>query len=196
MNKALKITLYVCLFFVLGLVLSVVALTSIVGHDKPITDKEIAALKLWQDEALNNPEIQDLVRQETANCDEKEIVKRCKRLTKSLHRFSATPPKQYSQDQLSATSKMPAHCVGYARTFCSLCNYAFEVNHIKASCEHARGPIKIGGIDITKNVSYLLTKIGCKGKAGFFKDHDFNIVTYSDGSKERIDPSISAYSLF
>jgi len=194
MNKALKITLYVCLFLVVGFF----TLTTILGHDKPFTDKEMATGENTYQEVyvLNNPEIKDLVRQETADCDEKEIVKRCKRLTKSLHRFSAMPSKKYSQDQLSTQSKLPTHCVGYARTFCSLCNYAFQVNHTKASCLHARGPVKIVGIDLTKIVSGLLRGIGCKNAAGFFQDHDFDIVTYSDGSKERIDPSISAFALF
>jgi len=135
---------------------------------------------------LNNPELQQHIKEKTEGKSEEEIVRICKSLTLRCLRFSVNS-KLNSMEQLSLEHEVPTHCVGYARTFVSFCNYAFKTNHKNAVAYHYRGPLRIMNIDITKVMSRFFMITGQTRWYNFSKDHDYAIIKYHDKEK-RIEP--------
>lgn len=104
--------------------------------------------------------------------DERSIVDYCTRITSENLSFSFKKKKDRKPYE--------ANCVGYAAYMTSLCNYLFERNHYKARAYHVRGTIKCLGVDVCKIAGKF---------SPFFKDYDFVLIKYGDGSEEIVDPS-------
>ncbi len=77
------------------------------------------------------------------------------------------------------------HCVGYARVFATICNYAFSVNGKKGNVKPVVGQVYINGINLNDYSKLLPTKW-----KNFTKDHDFAEVTLSDKKIIYVDPSL------
>jgi len=138
---------------------------------------------------LNNEELKKCIQHETkGKTDVKEIASICCSITRRCLTFS-TQSKLKDLRQLSFDKKTPTHCVGYAKVVTACCNYAFEINHIDARCDHIRGPLKIMGLDLTKIMSTFFKTLGMTRWVNFTKDHDCGLITYK-GKKWRIDPSL------
>jgi len=136
--------------------------------------------------------LQDYIQKSTKGMTEEEIVEWSNKTTSKLLTFSVNS-KLKSLNELSLDKPIPTHCVGYARVYVYVCNYAFQVNNIKAQASQHRGPLYVFGIDVTKILSSFFSKLGMTRWKNFCKDHDYVIVKYNEKSA-RIDPSI--YAIF
>lgn len=136
--------------------------------------------------------LQDYIQSSTKGMNTEEIIEWSNKTTSKLLTFSVNS-KLKSLDELSIDKPIPTHCVGYARTYVYVCNYAFKVNGIKANATQHRGPLYVFGIDVTKLLSSFFSHLGMTRWYNFCKDHDYVLVEY-DNKSIRIDPSV--YSLF
>ena len=78
-----------------------------------------------------------------------------------------------------------ANCVGYARLFTSICNYALEVGGYEGRVKHVAGYVTWHGINLCDVATFVLPK----EYKNFFKDHDFIELDYDD-KYVYIDPSM------
>ena len=98
-----------------------------------------------------------------------DIILYCNKKTQDLLTFST---KCEPFDDRKVT-KM--HCVGYAKVYATICNYAFKINKIAGKAAPVVGYVKWKGINLN-NFSKLLPK----DMRNFTKDHDFVEVKYED----------------
>ncbi len=119
------------------------------------------------------------IKEETKGKSEYDIVVYCNDKTQKLLTFST---KCETFDDRKIT-KM--HCVGYARVFATICNYAFSVNGKKGNVKPVVGQVYINGINLNDYSKLLPTKW-----KNFTKDHDFAEVTLSDKKIIYVDPSL------
>jgi len=137
--------------------------------------------------ALDNAELKQCVREKTRGMtDVDDIVSACSSLTRQCLTFSANSQLKDLR-QLSLSRPTPTHCVGYAKVFTALCNYAFELNHVDAKCYHVRGPLKIIGIDVTWLLSSTFRALGMTRWEKFSQDHDYGLVKYQ-GRQWKVEP--------
>ena len=108
-----------------------------------------------------------------------DIAIYCKEKTQDLLTFS---PICESFDD-SRITKM--HCVGYARVYATICNYAFKVNGVKGTVKPVVGIVKQNGFNLN-TLSNLLPGL----LHDFTKDHDFAEVKY-DNKILYVDPSLN-----
>lgn len=108
-----------------------------------------------------------------------KVVEYCTKLTAKSLTFSD------HCDEVTFVKPSAAHCVGYARTLATLCNYAFKVNHIDAKATPVVGYVKVGGV----NVCHLLSTLPYSSVrwSNFTKDHDFVRIKCPDGDYEYYD---------
>ena len=67
-------------------------------------------------------------------------------------------------------SKGKANCVGYAQLCASICNYAFQINGIKAQAKPVVGYVMFYGINVCNVLKCCMPN---KRSENFVKDHDF-----------------------
>lgn len=132
-------------------------------------------------------DLQQEIREKTKGMSTEEIVAYSNKLTYKLLRFSPVSRLGTTIDNKGVT---PTHCVGYARVYSSICNYAFRINCKDAKCLHVVGTMKVNSVDICKNVSYAFKLMGHRKAYLFTKDHDFCKII-SNGKSQYVDPSIS-----
>jgi hypothetical protein len=119
------------------------------------------------------------IRKETKDKSVAYIIKYSNRLTASTLYFSDHCSK------VTFRKETPAHCVLYAKTYSTILNYSFKVNHIKAHSSPVVGYFKIFGINVCKCLSSI--PISRKFR-NFTKDHDFVEISYHNDILY-IDPS-------
>ena len=115
----------------------------------------------------------------TINLTAYDIIKYSNKKTNELLRFST---KCEPFDDRKVT-KM--HCVGFARVYSTICNYAFKVNHINGRAIPVVGIVKWNGINLNSFSKYLPQKWN-----NFTKDHDFVEVNY-DNYTFYVDPTLN-----
>lgn len=125
-------------------------------------------------------EFRQKIQNETKGMDEMDIVQYCYNKTQELLTFST------KCENFDDKKKTKMHCVGYARVFSTICNYALSTNGFKGFAKPVIGHVYLNGMNLN-DFSKLLPK---KWK-NFTKDHDFAEVTLTDGSRIYVDPSLN-----
>lgn len=115
----------------------------------------------------------------TINLTAYDIIKYSNEKTNELLEFST---KCETFDDRKVT-KM--HCVGFARVYSTICNYAFKVNHINGKAVPVVGIVKWYGVNLNSFSKYLPQKW-----KNFTKDHDFVEVNY-DNFTFYVDPTLN-----
>lgn len=118
---------------------------------------------------LSNP-LKHKISRDTKGYTDAQIIEYSINLTADELRFS-------KQNDISSHK---ANCVGYAQLCCSICNYAFIVNHSKSRAKPVIGYIKILGFNIHPLAQALLPAL-----KNFVANHD-----YVQCGTRYFDPSI------
>lgn len=124
-------------------------------------------------------EFKQEIKEETKGKSEYEVVVYCNDKTQKLLTFS-TKCEEFDDRKVT---KM--HCVGYARVFTTICNYAFSVNGMKGSVKPVVGQVYLNGTNLNDYSKLLPTKW-----KNFTKDHDFAEVRLSNQEIIYVDPSL------
>lgn len=135
-----------------------------------------------------NASVFDKVKTDTKGMTVDEVIEYCEDLTSDLLVFS-TESKLKTVESLSLEKQTPTHCVGYCKTFVSLCNYAFKVHNMNAKCVQERKQVYLFDFNFTKLLSGLFRKCGFTKAANFTKDHDIVTVRQKDKSMV-LDPLV------
>ncbi len=143
--------------------------------------------------SLPNEKLREIIKKETKGMNVKEILDYCNKITSKLLHFSPES-KLRSLELLSVDKPIATHCVGYAKAYTSICNYAFKINQISYKCYHKVGAVSFLGLDLTNFASNIFKFADFEKVALFFKDHDFVLVEKSNGEVITLDPT--AYDLF
>lgn len=119
-----------------------------------------------RDGSITIPKFQkEIIKSKTKNMSKDEIIDYSIELTAETLKFS---------DKCSPVTfkkETNAHCVLYTKVLASVCNYAFQVNHINATAYPVVGDVTFAGINLCSLVSSLLS-FNNRLK-NFTKDHDF-----------------------
>lgn len=147
-------------------------------------DAEILSLRKIRNRTYNpvslSKEFKHQIAEETKGMNEREIIIYSKKKTQELLTFST------KCEKFDDRRKTKMHCVGYARVFSTICNYAFSANGKTATAKPVVGHVHLKGTNLNE-YSCLLPE---KWK-NFTKDHDFAEVKLSDGNTIYADPSLN-----
>lgn len=124
-------------------------------------------------------EFKQEIKNNTSGLTAYDMILYCNKKTRDLLTFST---KCEPFDDRKVT-KM--HCVGYARVYATICNYAFKINNINGKAAPVVGYVKWKDINLN-NFSKLLPN----DMRNFTKDHDFVEVKYDD-RVIYVDPSLN-----
>ncbi len=124
-------------------------------------------------------EFKQEIKDNTRDLSAYDIILYCNKKTQDLLTFST---KCEPFDDRKVT-KM--HCVGYARVYATICNYAFGINNIKGKASPVVGYVKWNGVNLND-----FSKLLPKDMRNFTKDHDFVEVAYED-KIIYVDPSLN-----
>lgn len=146
-------------------------------------DAEILSLRKIQDRVYNpvslSKEFKLRIAGDTRGMKDMEIVRYCNKKTQELLTFST------KCEEFDDRRKTKMHCVGYARVFSTICNYAFSVNGIKGIAKSVVGHVYLNGMNLNDYSSLLPEKW-----KNFTKDHDFAEIKLSDGKTIYVDPTL------
>ena len=135
---------------------------------------EVLSLKKIRERDYNpvimSKEFKQKIAADTKGMKDMEIVRYCNKKTQDILTFST------KSEKFDDRKKTKMHCVGYARVFSTMCNYAFSVNGIKGRSKPVVGYVYLNGMNLNEYSSLLPEKW-----KNFTKDHDFAEVKLSDG---------------
>lgn len=157
---------------VLSIMLTIFCLGALPLSLKKIKDRTYTPVELSKDFK------QEIIK-DTKGLNELDMVIYCNEKTQEKLTFST------KCEKFDDRRKTKMHCVGYARVFSTICNYAFSVNGIKGNAKPVVGHVYLNGMNVN-DYSKLLPE---KWK-NFTKDHDFTEVRLSDGRIVYADPSL------
>ena len=116
--------------------------------------------------SITIPQFQkEIIKSKTKNMSKDEIIDYSVKLTAKTLKFSD------KCSPVTFNKETNAHCVLYAKVLASVCNYAFQVNHINATAHPVVGDVTLSGINLCSLVSSVFS-FNTKLK-NFTKDHDF-----------------------
>ncbi|MDE6561482.1 MAG: transglutaminase-like domain-containing protein [Muribaculaceae bacterium] len=146
-------------------------------------EAEVLSLKKIRERDYNpvilSKEFKQKIAADTKGRNDMEIVSYCNQKTQELLTFSTRC------EEFNDKRKTKMHCVGYARVFSTICNYAFSVNGIKGRAKPVVGYVYYNGMNLNEYSSLLPEKW-----KNFTKDHDFAEVKLSDGKTIFVDPTL------
>ncbi len=109
------------------------------------------------------------IKEGTYNLSEFEIIKYCNQKTRKLLSFS-NKCEPFDDNRIT---KM--HCVGYARVYSTICNYALKINKKEGIARPVVGIVKWNGINLNDFSKFFPFRL-----KNFTKDHDFVEIKYED----------------
>ena len=116
--------------------------------------------------SITIPQFQkEIIKSKTKNMSKDEIIDYSVKLTAKTLKFSD------KCSPVTFNKETNAHCVLYAKVLASVCNYAFQVNHINATAYPVVGDVTLSGFNLCSLVSSVLS-FNNRLK-NFTKDHDF-----------------------
>ena len=116
--------------------------------------------------SITIPQFQkEIIKSKTKNMSKDEIIDYSVKLTAKTLKFSD------KCSPVTFNKETNAHCVLYAKVLASVCNYAFQVNHINATAHPVVGDVTLSGINLCSLVSSVFS-FNNRLK-NFTKDHDF-----------------------
>ncbi len=123
--------------------------------------------------------LKEEIKSNTNNLPPYKVMMYCKDKTRDLLEFST------KCEPFNDRRKTKMHCVGYAQVFCTICNYAFKINHIKGHAKPVVGYVTWNRINLNSFSQYLPERW-----RKFTKDHDFAEVTWETNFKCYVDPTL------
>lgn len=124
--------------------------------------------------------LKEEIKSETKTLAPYKVMMYCKNKTRELLEFST------KCEPFDDRRKTKMHCVGYAQVFCTICNYAFKINHIKGHAKPVVGYVTWNGINLNSFSQYLPERW-----RKFTKDYDFAEVTWDTEFKCYVDPTLN-----
>ena len=116
--------------------------------------------------SITIPQFQkEIIKSKTKNMSKDEIIDYSVKLTANTLKFSD------KCSPVTFNKETNAHCVLYAKVLASVCNYAFQVNHINATAHPVVGDVTLSRINLCSLVSNVFS-FNNRLK-NFTKDHDF-----------------------
>ena len=114
--------------------------------------------------------IKEEIRMNTERKNIEEIIDYCVDFTASKLRFTTKAQVIDLDNSISKT-----HCVGYAKTCASICNYAFQANNVPATAKPVVGQVyfKYLPLNVCEVLSGIGRLIGSQSMINFTKNHDF-----------------------
>lgn len=120
----------------------------------------------------------EIIKNETRGMNRNQIIDYSVKLTARTLKFSS------KCEKVTFKKESNAHCVLYAKTLASICNYSFQINNINAEATPVVGYPTTFGVNICKLLSTCLS-FNTKYK-NFTKDHDF-VEIISDSRIDYVD---------
>ena len=146
-------------------------------------DAEVLSLKKIRERDYNpvnlSKEFKKKIAADTKGMKDMDIVRYCNEKTQELLTFST------KCEKFDDRRKTKMHCVGYAKVFSTICNYAFSVNGIKGRSKPVVGHVYLNGMNLNEYSRLLPGKW-----KNFTKDHDFAEVKLSDEKTIYVDPTL------